>query len=88
MKNKDLIKILQSMDPEGSPAFQLGRDHEDQQAIAKAAIMNTCAIDVLVIDRLEILFEGEDPFVNIVLQSAEDYIAMSDSFDRRSWNKK
>lgn len=83
MKNKDLIKILQAMDPEDRPSFQLGRDIEDQRAIAKAALMNTCAIDVLEIDRIEILFDEDNPFVNIVLRSGEKYIEMAESFDKR-----
>lgn len=86
MKNKDLIKILQALDPEDKPLFQLGRDDSDRIDIAKAAVVEPCILDILDIGKVEILLDStndDKPFANVILDSAENVSITVNRFNEK-----
>ena len=89
MKNKDLIKILQALDPEDKLIFQLGISDSVRTDIAKAAVMEPCILETLVISKVEILFDqkDEEPFANIILHSAENVYMNKLRFDEKYGEK-
>ncbi len=84
MKNKDLIRILQALEPEDNVTFQLGRTEDEIQTIAKAAVIEPCVLNVLTIDKIEILQDSD--FTNIwaciVLDSSENVYQIATNFDK------
>jgi len=67
MKVRDLIKILQSLDPESSVSFSLGRDDEYRAQCAKAELARGDCFECLNIDRIEIYDDG-NLWADIVLE--------------------
>ena len=74
MKAKELIKILEGVDPESEVAFGIGRygDGEYRRRCAKAELMLGECLDYLVIDYVAIHKNDCDnePWANIILEQS------------------
>ena len=70
MKAKELIKILEAVNPESKVALQLGgyREEEYREVCAKAEIMSGECLDFLRIDSAIIHSNDEDTWVNLILR--------------------
>ena len=68
MKAKDLIKVLQALDPEKGVSFSLGRDQEYRDKCAKAELICGDCLGFLAIDKIEFHDEGDDMWCDIVLK--------------------
>lgn len=72
MKAKELIKILESVDPESEVALGIGRysDEEYREQCAKAQLLHGECLDYLGIDCVVIhkTDSNEEPWADIILQ--------------------
>ena len=62
IKVKDLIRILQGVNPEKSIVFHLGEGHEDSESICKAGIINSDNIDILDIAAIKIFAISDEDY--------------------------
>ena len=67
MKSKDLIRILQIVDPESCVTFTLGKNEEYREKCAKAQLADGGCLDNLVIDYVNI-YTDEEIWSDIVLK--------------------
>ena len=49
MKNRDLIRLLQMLEPDDEVTFDVGTDAEDRECVAKAALLDGDMLDSLTI---------------------------------------
>jgi len=70
MKAKDLIRVLQGLDPESSVTLSIGRDDEYRKKCAKAELATGDCLGFLAIDRIEIYPNegGKEMWADIVLE--------------------
>ena len=70
MKAKDLIRVLQGLDPESTITLSLGRDDEYREKCAKAELAEGECLGFLAVDKIEVYPEngGEDMWADIVLE--------------------
>lgn len=70
MKAKDLIRVLQGLDPESTISLSLGRDGEYRDKCAKAELAVGGCLDFLDFDRIEIYPNGggDEMYADIVLK--------------------
>lgn len=72
MKAKDLIRVLQGLDPESSISLSLGRNDEYREQCAKAELAKGECLGYLDVDKIEI-YPGngsEDMWADIVLEQS------------------
>ena len=70
MKAKDLIRVLQGLDPESHVTLSLGRDDEYRKKCAKAELATGDCLGFLAVDKIEIHPDegGKDMWADIVLE--------------------
>ena len=68
MKAKDLIKVLQALDPESSISFSLGHDDDYRETCAKAELTEGECLGYLAVDTIEFHNDDESMWCDIVLQ--------------------
>lgn len=70
MKAKDLIRVLQGLDPESHVSLSLGRNDEYRKKCAKAELATGDCLGFLAVDKIEIYPEegGKDMWADIVLE--------------------
>jgi hypothetical protein len=68
MKVKDLIKVLQALDPETGVTLSLGRTQEYRDTCAKAELTCGDCLGYLAVDRIEIYPDDGEMWADIVLQ--------------------
>ena len=70
MKAKDLIRVLQGLDPESTITLSLGRNDDYREQCAKAELAAGECLGYLAVDKIEIHPEngGEDMWADIVLE--------------------
>lgn len=72
MKAKDLIRVLQGLDPESTITLSLGRDDDYREQCAKAELATEECLCYLDVDKIEIYPEdgGKDMWADIVLRQS------------------
>lgn len=70
MKAKDLIRVLQGLDPESHVTLSIGRDDEYRKKCAKAELATGDCLGFLAVDKIEIHPDegGKDMWADIVLE--------------------
>ena len=70
MKAKDLVRVLQGLDPESHVTLSLGRNDEYRKKCAKAELATGDCLGFLDVDKIEIHPEdgGEEMWADIVLE--------------------
>ena len=77
MKVKELIKILQILDPDDDVCFSLGRNQEYRTACAKAEIIEESCLYNLVIDEV-VLETREGNLRSDIILEQDNYGKLSD----------
>ena len=83
MKAKDLIKILQGVDPESVVSLSLGREQEYRDLCAKAELAIGDCLNFLTIDRVEIYEDSDEPeiWAEIVLKQ-DNILCLEDNAEK------
>ena len=86
MKAKNLIKLLQNVDPDMDVTFRVGRNYIDRERHAKAEVVHSCFLYNLEAVELNIDFDEneDDPyFAEVVLENKEEnFIENAKDFDK------
>lgn len=83
MKNRDLIRLLQMLEPDEEVTFDVGMNAEDKEIIAKAAVVDNSELECMIIHNVSVYPEADGTLSAIVTlcQKNGDLIETSERFD-------
>lgn len=68
MKAKDLIRVLQALDPESSVSMSLGNNNEYREKCAKAELVSGGCLSYLSVDTVKFYNEYDELWCDIILR--------------------
>lgn len=68
MKAKDLIRVLQALDPESGVSMSLGNNNEYREKCAKAELVSGGCLECLSVDSVEFHNDYDELWCDIVLR--------------------
>ena len=68
MKAKNLIRVLQALDPESGVSLSLGNNNEYREKCAKAELVSGSCLAFLAVDTVELHNDDDELWCDIVLR--------------------
>jgi hypothetical protein len=68
MKAKDLIRVLQALDPESGVSMSLGNNNEYREKCAKAELVSGGCLEYLSVDTVKFYNEYDELWCDIILR--------------------